>query len=271
MQSAGNIHLDDNFKTGKQPPKTDNKTVMMADFIDTGVLTPDEFDWDKGRSPFPKNVWGNDDYGNCVFAAEANQMLRFERAETRRTLKLTDDQVIARYKALTGCVSPGDDRDNGFVILDALRDWRAGWDLQFGTHKRQYKISAFGSIDISNSKLLDTCIYLFDGVQLGFDLPLTARAQTHNGVWDYDPNGGSLAQPGSWGGHAVWGVAYSHTGIEIITWGRRVKVTTAFCQNYMDEGWVVIDDLDSWRLTHGILKVDKLLDYFSQVGIQVRS
>lgn len=256
-------HLDQEFKLGKQEHKVDKRTVLLADFVESNIQVPVSWNFDSRRAKFPLNLWGNADYGDCVLAAQTNQLLRNERVETRSTPKVTDEDVIARYKAMTGCQMPDDANDTGLVMLDALRNWRSGWSWK----NKQYKIAAFGLVNHSDSAAMRRCCYLFNGLQLGFNLPLNAQQGTRNGLWDFVPGAGS--QPGSWGGHAVYAKRYDADSIYVLTWGREVRVTNSFINNYCDEAWAVIDDLDPWRLAHGVLDVQAMINKMQQSGITI--
>lgn len=232
-------------KLGKRDYRHDERTLALGPVLSTDITVPEVFNFDKNRAPFPDRMWGNDEFGDCVIAARANQTLRIERVEQRRTLHMVDDDVISEYKKLTGCVSPGDANDTGLVMLNAMRDWKNdGWTM---TQKpgHHYSIAAYGEIDPMNRKEVRASIYMLVGIQFGFALPWAARRM--GSVWDYTGGTGPDWRPGSWGGHAVYGFGYDPEGITIKTWGQNVTVTNAFLEKYCDEAWGVVDALDSWR------------------------
>lgn len=259
------LHVEPGMRLGKKNYKYDERTLKVGLLLDATVHFPSHYDFDQDRTKFPLPVWGNDAYGNCVKVAQAHQLLRVERIETRRTLKLTDNDVISEYKQQTGCQSPGDDKDTGLVMLDNMRDWRnVGWELPAnGKTKKPYKIAAYGEIDPKDRGQIRAAIYLLHGVQLGFWLPLTARDGTAQGVWDVTDNAGREGQPGSWGGHAVFSKAYDEDSIEVLTWGQKVRVTNAFVEKYCDEIWVPVDDLDN---TSRFLDVSAMLKHLKEIG-----
>lgn len=269
---AKGIHKHDEFKLGKAPHRPDPKTLMM-DRVVGEVAIPPTWDFDKDRAVFKPHVWGNDNYGDCVFAARANQEVRLERIETRRTPGITDNMVIDTYKEKTGCVSPGDANDVGYEIIQAMREWRAGWPLKFGDHLKNYEIAAFGYVNPANIELQKTCCYLFTGIQYGINLPWTAAQQIDKGdPWDVVENGGPDTEPGSWGGHCVFSKRFDSKGLYVITWGQEVLMTPAFIQKYSDESWAVIDALDSWRnVSSSVLNVDKMIQELRDVGVHINS
>ncbi len=78
-------------------------------------------------------------------------------------------------------------------------------------------------------------IWLFGGVYIGLALPVSAQSQD---VWVV-PAGGLSGDgaPGSWGGHAVYVVAYDARGLTCITWGRLKRMSWNFWAAYCDEAY----------------------------------
>jgi hypothetical protein len=91
---------------------------------------------------------------------------------------------------------------------------------------------------------------------------------TNNGVWDYNGEKGPSWQPGSWGGHAVYGFGYDGDSITIKTWAMNVRVTNNFIDRYCDEAWGIVDALDSWR-TRQTIDVAKLTEELQQISSHV--
>lgn len=251
-----------NFRLGKQLYEHDERTLMLARYMLPDIRVPEKFDFDKGRRPFPLRTWGNDEWGDCVIAGEANQLLRLERVEQRRTIPLDNSTVVERYKQLTGSASPGDANDNGLVVLDAFRDW---YHNGFKIGNRNYTIAAYGELDPLNGAELRMACYVFHGIHLGFWLPLAAQGMTNNGVWDYNGESGPHWAPGSWGGHLVFAKKFDKDSFEILTWGMQVKVTNSFIEKYCDEAWTPVDSLDSWR-TKQTIDVAGLVSQLQQIS-----
>lgn len=252
-------------RLGKQEYLHDDRTLRMARFLLPEIRTPSHFDFDKNRAAFPFRMWGNDAYGDCVIAGRCNQIIRLERVEQRRTVSLLDDDAISEYKRLTGCASPGDSHDTGLVVLEAMRDWKnvgMQTDGKVGIRSpRNYSIYAYGELEPTDHGQLRTAIYAMHGIHMGFWLPVAAQQMTRQGVWDYHGETGSEWQPGSWGGHLVFSKAYDADGVEILTWGQKVKVTWNFIDKYCDEAWAIVDNADSWRVkqTINVAELDSTL------------
>jgi len=238
---------------GKKAYEHDERTLMLASFMKTDEISvPDHFDFDKGRRAFPIRVWGNDAYGDCVIAGRCNHIVRLERVEQRRTIALYDDDAIAEYKKMTGCVNPGDENDTGLVVLSAMQEWRNTGMQTDGRARvrspRNFSIYAYGELNPQDHDQLRLASYALHGIHLGLWLPIAAQEMTQNRVWDYNGESGEEWQPGSWGGHLVYSKAFDTDGLEVLTWGIKVKLTWNFIDKYCDEAWAVVDNQDSWRI-----------------------
>lgn len=272
---AKGVHIDPQFKLGsiRGLEAKDSRTLDLMRFLSPNVVAPKKWDFDHRRKAFASHMWGNDAYGDCELAARANYINRIQRAEQKKTSLITDSDIIALYKEMTGCVSPEDNNDVGMTTLDNLRQWRQGWlPTSFADIDHLYSIDAFGYVDTKNSELLRLCAYLFNGVLLGMNLPLTAKDQIKAGEpWDYIPEAGYRAEPGSWGGHMTLSKRYDDSTIYVLTWGREHPCTEAFITNYVDEGYAVIESFRAWKTYKHIFDVSKLIQQMHDLGITVNA
>lgn len=249
-------------KLGKLEYVHDPKSLKMATFFQADISVPPSFDVYANRAPFPHLLFGNDAYGDCVIAGRANMQLVLERIEQRRTIGITDQDAIKEYKAVTGCVSPGDSKDTGLVMLYANRRWRNhGWQAA----GRNYKIYAYGELTPTNHQQLKEACYLLSGIQFGFALPLGVRGKS---AWVYNGETGPEWEPGSWGGHCVYGHGYNANGMTVRTWGEDVPVNWEFIDRFCDEAWAVVDSADPWRIQKTI-DVQKLQAELRNIGAAV--
>jgi hypothetical protein len=251
-------------RLGKKEYEHDPRTMVMRDmFVPEEFSVPNTWDFDARRSKLPMGLWGNEEFGDCVLVGRGNQMVRNERIETRRTLPLSTAQVVDKYKEMTGCVTPGDEHDTGLYVIDALRDWRHGWDLTFGKTQRTYTIAAFGALDDDHTQLR-AAAFLLNGIQFGIWLPETAWTQYRNGeAWDDTGTDEPAAQPGSWGGHLVYAKHFDEGGFWCITWGGEQYMTNRFITRYADERWAIVDALNNHSR---YLNVDKMIGYLRSIG-----
>lgn len=279
VEVAKGIHDHPYFKLGAVlgSGEKDKKTLTLDQFIKKdAVQAPASWDFDKSRKPFPAHMWGNDSYGDCECAGVANYLQRLERVETRLTPPITDDDVVARYKAMTGCESPGDNNDTGLNTVDNLNSWRTGWTLNkvwrpgAKPTDRTYNIAAYGMVNHKDPHQTRLATYLFHGILIGADLPVTAQGQFEQGqVWDVVANAGGSADPGSWGGHCMYGKAFDPNHMKLLTWSKEVIVTNAWWDEYVSEAFCVIDSLDTWKKNNHAFDVAALLAEMKNCGISV--
>lgn len=265
---------------GKREYRHDPKTLLLIEdeIVATDVKVPDEYDYDKGKRPFPVSIYGNDAWGNCVVVGRANHANRQERLERGRTPSISPSDVILEYQNESerefGArpIVAGDAHDNGLIVLYSMRNWRnIGWKIraQSGT-EFIHKINAYGEVS-GDKDSMKRAVYLLRGLHLGLNLPQTAAVQIRNGQpWESVPTDAFDAQPGSWGGHLVYVPAYTARGLVCITWGRRQLVTWDFLTRYCDERWAVVDGLDSEKITKRMkrwLDIPALEKYLSAIAL----
>lgn len=229
---------------GKLPPRIDDRTLELASVLRLPMRLPREWDYDNQHPGIPAPLFANDRYGDCVIVGRAHATLRMEHAEHARVPQISEREVLDEYWRETG----GD--DTGLYMLDSLKQWRRyGW-IAGGKRER---ITAYGEIKATDLTTLKAAMVARLGVQYGFALPLTARDQLEAAeaagttpVWTVVGGGrGARAQPGSWGGHCIYGSGYQWNAALAWTWGKRIKVSWAFVQRYADEVYGVVDQLDT--------------------------
>ncbi len=260
MHTSKGIHTHEFYKLGKAPVKKDERNFKMASLLKVIPAVPREWDYDLSHKRFhiPLPMFGNDLYGDCVIAGRAHQTLRFEAAEQKRVIRITDKDVLREYWKEEGGAGPA--YDQGLVVLDSLKCWRKyGWKAA----TKKYSIHAFAQIDEQNESEVRAAIYLLTGVGAGLSLPLSAKAQIDAGKpWDVVRSADGKSN--SWGGHYVFLSGYTTKGPVCVTWGRKQQMTWAFAKKYCDEMYGIVDNKDRF-LKKSPLDAEKLERYLSQL------
>ena len=105
---------------------------------------------------------------------------------------------------------------------------------------QHFKIKAFSKIDPINPEAIKRMIYIHVGVGLGFDLPESAITQFNHGQpWEVTRD-----KPANHG-HYVYVPGYTKDGPVCVTSGRKQQMSWAFVDEYCDEAWAIIDDIDT--------------------------
>lgn len=254
--------LRDKLKIGKAPAAHDERNIKMASLLlATALPYPDTFDTDKKlNTVIPLQMFGNDQYGDCVIVGRANQTLRFEVFEQKKVLPITTESVLHEYWREQGGTGPAYDR--GLIMLNSLKAWRRnGWVLPDG---RIYNIFAFAQIDHHDEHEVKAATYYLNGIMVGLALPASADTQLElSQIWDVVP--GPDAEPGSWGGHCVYVCGYNSTGPVCITWAKKQQMTWNFFKTYCDEAYGIIDNKDKWLSSSSPVNVSLLSSQLSQI------
>lgn len=240
-------------RLGRIAPKASRKALMFADFIKYMDLPKASNLWAK-RTPIPLRTFGNLEYGDCTRAKQAVAAMRMERLEQKRTITITDDEVIRVYREM--CIREyGSDADEGAYEEDALNAWRREEYTFKDTAGRPYTIDAFLRINSKNINEVKAGLALSGakGIAVCFNLPEAFYDILPPNTWAI-PEGQALTGPwvpGSWGGHSMWAHGYNERGLFVDhTWELQPQlVTWDAVATYMDEAYMVIDSIDSWRKT----------------------
>lgn len=226
----------DRMKLGKKPPRLDDRTLLLARYVDLAALppVPDSYDLTAAVPSWPMS--GNDRLGDCTCAAVGHMIQAWTYA-TGRDLTVPDAQIEELYwetgspAAKTGAA--GGPTDDGRDEISVLNYWRKRGVP--GTHDR---IGAYAAVAPTDRALVRAGTYLFGGLYIGVGLPLTAQGQAAWSVVGDGKTGDSA--PYSWGGHAIPIVAYSPAGLTVVTWGGLLDMTWEFCDAYVDEVYAII-------------------------------
>jgi hypothetical protein len=217
-------------KLGKLPVRTDVRTLSLARYVDRTRLPepPPALDLTAGVADWP--MYGNDTLGDCTIAAAAHMIEAWTAAARGSAVEVTENAVLDAFDRVK-LVDPATGEE-GAVELDVLRDWRKHG---VGGHR----IGAYARVSLHDHDLVRAAAWLFGGLYIGLQLPLTAAQQQ---TWDWVGQLTGPAKPGSWGGHAVDVVRYSHGSLGVVTWGRLQDLTWSFWDRYCDEAYCILSE-----------------------------
>lgn len=216
------------LKLGKRPARHDPRTLRLGKYLRpaTVAASPGHLHLETKVAQWP--IYGNDRYGDCVFADIGHQIEAWT-ADANTEQSVTDADVLGAYSAVTGFNPNDPNSDRGTVWLDALNYWRK-------TGVGGHRIAGYVSVTVDKAHAR-TATWLFGGLQLGIDLPITAKAQIGK-VWTVGR--GSDGWPGSWGGHATPVLGYDASHLFVITWGAVQRMTWGFFNRYVDESYAAL-------------------------------
>jgi hypothetical protein len=228
-------------KLGKTAPRVDVRTLTLSRYLDRVELPdpPGTLDLTEHVAEWP--MYANDRIGDCTTAAAAHMIEAWTAAARGSAVEVTESAVLAAFDRVK--ITDPQSGAEGAVELDVLRDWRKHG---VGHHR----IGAFARVSTSDHRLVQTAAWLFGGLYVGLELPLSAQYQD---TWDWNETLSGDGRPGSWGGHAVDVVRYSADGLTVVTWGDLQEMTWSFWDRYCDEAYCILsrDFLDGGRTPNG--------------------
>ncbi len=220
-------HLGKVVRLGKGEPKHDPRTFKLRTYLRELPPSPEERDWGKAVQSWP--MFMNDMVGDCTCASLGHAGIAWN-ANNGSPWRPNDRQILEMYMAL-GYDPEVPGTDNGAQMLDALNNVR-----KFGIGGRKL-VDAYVAI----GKTVEEFKFSIDrlgGVYLGLALPESARNQAK---WIVALAGtGGKAERNSWGGHAVFAVAYNAHGIFIVTWAGLQFVSWRWLLAYCDEAYALL-------------------------------
>lgn len=208
-----------NVKLGKLPADKITPRVKLFDFAGLLPPAPAAVDYTGGVTEFGMML--NNSLGLCTEAAKGHALQTITLAATGKMVTVPDSVVLTAYENECGYVYGDESTDQGGNEVSVLDDWKADG---FGG----YQLAAYADIDPTNLEHVCQAINLLGGVYIGVQLPISAQGKT---IWDVST--GADAQPGSWGGHAIWIPKYRTdlNGKKIlspISWGSLYDITQDF-------------------------------------------
>jgi len=232
-------------KLGRQPKRSDGRTLKFAKYLKTSELpaAPPAVDWTKAVPHYGMLL--NDQLGDCVVAGMMHLAMGWQANAGSAAAAPSDAEVVAAYSAIGGYDPLNPSTDRGCNMLDALKYWR-NTGISIGGHNHQ--IVAFAEVNLAEADEVKAALWLFGGLFSGFQLPLTAE---HAHSWSMPACGlHGKGKPGTWGGHcAPLAAENSSGGFQVISWGGLVPADNGFVAGYCDEAYAVLSA--SWIEQNG--------------------
>lgn len=250
--NLGPLHLG-RPKISTRTRDTYAKAMLIDDFLASN-LPSDVLNLtiDKTSGITKYGMMLNDVEGDCTCAAPGH-MIQTWTALNGSEVTVPDSAIQTAYEAVGGYV-PGDpSTDRGAQIVDALNYFR---DKGIGG----YQISAHGEVILTQLRIMQA-LYVFDCVDMGIQLPLSAQGQV-GGYWDFTtPDASGLDAPGTWGGHSAL-IAYADPyKVKIVTWGALQDASWRWLEYYADEAHAAI-----FPGRNSLVPTDQLVADLSAVG-----
>jgi hypothetical protein len=245
----------DKIKLGKLPAAPNPSAPRLANYIKPdAAFPPDNVNWGKSFNGWGKEL--NDELNTGTIAA-ALHAIQVWKINMPGGPKLADVDALQLYMKCCGYSIGNSRTDRGGVAFDVLSYWFMN---TFGGHK----ISAFPYVDPRHQLDVKRAIAKTGGLYIGLRLPLAIKnclkeaavnaphdAAAFSFPWEA-PKTPLIGDdgPGSWGGQAVYAIAYDGGGIRFIAWGLTWRMTWDFLAAYGDEAYALFNP--DWIVALGL-------------------
>ena len=222
-------HINRTVKMGRtRPVKKGRKYLRLSDYLIKGQLPtpPDAVDYRKGASKSLRNIFLNDQLGDCVIAA-GYHVTGTATGNAGGEFVATDKQITADYSAIGGYVPGDESTDQGCDEETGFAYWESH-GFANGT-----KLIGHLTVDASNQNEVKTALWLFENVFFGTELPdewISPFPSDDTTTWDV------AGKPNPENGHAYQGVAYGVAGVIVDTWALYVTQTWKALAKYNTRG-----------------------------------
>jgi hypothetical protein len=225
------------FRGGRLPHDANPPRLLFENYLRAAPTPPAAADWIRGVKKW--HMLLNDQLGSCTASSAGHTAQQINWNGRDQDAPVTDDQVLAMYRAISGYTPGNKATDVGATLQDALNYW----------HKNGIggnRIVAFAQVRATDLDAVRLAIARFGSVYTGMWLPQSAMDQFSAGKpWTVAPR-----RTANLGGHCVPVMAYDADSFACVTWGRVQPMTVPFFRAQFDECWVPID-LD-WMRTNGL-------------------
>ena len=139
------------------------RCIQAHDILNLSTIPslPAAFDWSqKDGADLTYGMFGNDLYGDCVFASACHQILTWS-GQTDVEEAIAEADALDAYRRFTGFDPVTGANDEGAVMLDVAKRWAKGEKIA------GHVLKAFVAVDQTRLALVDAVCTLFGGIWTG--------------------------------------------------------------------------------------------------------
>jgi len=252
------------YPLGKLPAgPLSKKAIMFDDVFDMTKMPamPTSFTYDDRIKSW--YTYGNDEYGDCVWAAKAHMHMLWPVLGGYGRNYLWTRNVLSDYAAATGFRADDPSTDQGTDMRSAA-EYHRKTGIRDSRGERQ-RVEAYVNMIPGNLDQLAMATYVFGAVELGVLVTADNMKQfDRNEPW-------TVTADHPMGGHCLPCVGRDADGNFLcITWGRIAKLSSPFVEKYMDEAITYLDTqiLNKVGLSPGAFDKATLMKMLAKVSPQ---
>lgn len=218
-------HLGRTVKMGRTRPRALGMRLRLKNYLKLPP-TPPSIDYSPKAMPVLRNIYGNDQLGDCVIAG-GYHIVGVETGNAGKLFTATGLQIITDYSKIGGYNPKDPNTDQGCDEETALNYWQ-NHGFCDGT-----KILGSLAIDATDQAEVQAAMYLFENLMFGIELPDAWVNPFPSGdgfTWDV------AGEPDPQNGHCVIGYGYDPSGVKIDSWGLFGTITWPAVAQYAARG-----------------------------------
>lgn len=211
-----------NFLLGRNPSTEEIPKLKMSNYRGVLPTPPASCDYSKAATRTLRNVYLNDQYGDCVIAGAAH-IRGVTSGNAGDEIEFADHDILSMYRVIGPLSNNGQHGDLGCDLKTAMDYWtRNGFTDGI-------KLMGWLAVDPTDPNEYRVACWLFENLYFGIACPnrwLNPMPQGDNFVWDV------AGQPNRKNGHCISGVGYDSNGVKVSTWGLLGTLTDRAIENY---------------------------------------
>ena len=205
-------HLGRNVKLGgRLKPIADCPHVKLKHYLHADLAAPPaSTNYRTQAMAAIRRMYENDKLGCCTISAKAHlKGIVTGNADGGTPVQFSDDQIIKWYELITGYNPNIPSTDRGADMQTVLN-----WFVKNGYGTGLQKPLGWAAVDLSNPTEVKQAAFLFEGVDVGGDLPDTAVTPfpSADGEWNFS------GAPDPDNGHDFPVIDYDQNGVYVATW-----------------------------------------------------
>ena len=262
-------HLNCNVKLGgRLKPLADCPHLKLGRYLHASIAPPPVSTNYRAKSMAAlRRMYCNDALGCCTVTAKAHLKGQVTgNADGGTPVQFPDTQIKSWYSAITGW-NPNDPSTDRGANMQAVLNWFTKNGYGPGTQKPL----GWVSVDLTNPQEVMQAVNLFEGTDVGGDLPDTAVKPLpgKDGEWNFS------GPPDPENGHDFPVVDYDSTGVYVATWALIMHIRWADFGRIGSkasggEGYILIDpdmiNKANGRAANGLALGDLISDFDKLYG-----
>lgn len=187
--------------------------------------------------PDDLGIMANDTQGCCTSAGYYHAKQVWKKTASGLMVTEPTSNILQLYSETTGW-KPSDGGEGPGAVEQDVLTYLLNTGAPIGpTGQQRHKLTAFFEVNPAKQMDVQYEINACGVVYIGFNVPAFLMDGPPAALWDVQRSNTSII-----GGHCVILGGYDYRGVNLVSWGRKFKMTWEFFAAYVDEVYPLIDE-----------------------------